>query len=595
MSKIQYVLGGFANDLDYQPSIHKQQIGAPTVHSRLDKIFFELLHLKNSSLDKNKIFCRFLDSLERKVVVFNGSKNEIENQKSCFASCVKTANVIKHQLKGDKSIKAHEQLNHLARRVAGLNYRIEASNGGFDPVDIDPLLQDKIVRLAIEWKSDHPLFFDKNLTDKDKRKIAEVCKYPKFAKILLGDKGLRKTFFVWALRDNGEVRQFIQYPSMTNHLKAVFLASRIGRLGEDILRIEKKERKEGGEEKILSLPFHTVKGVERINIMDESKVIEMNQGWKVKIKQIFDVFAKKNTDFGDFEIFGSTGIDVWNCSQIGRWNHQTKKYDRVDLSQENWWNELPVLEEITKTDLERKYNTELAEGEWLVCGKASRQTADLDFNGQHGFLEVAIPTPSGTYRIYPFGNFAEKFPATTVELLYFLANTVKGKISYPDENFFYLQRQQASYPIPLSVDEGKRLMQKIGEDLIRASKGYLVFQLASENCAFWAQQALDVLQDTKSVPNLYKMKVIHTTPKDPLFGKLFPIVRKLPEKVGLLILKSVDIIFGSWRGVTILHKGNKIFKSHMSSQSRDEGFAYQPGFLHEQIIKKRLKGVISFG
>lgn len=404
-------------------------------------------------------------------------------------------------------------------------------------------------------------------------------------------------FFSWALLYNSGVRQFVEFPSTSASIKSCYLAARVGRFGGQMFAFEKRVNPDNGTlEKVVSLPFH-INGekIEYVSILDESKEIKLYKGWQLSIKKIIDIFASKNKEIGDLEFFESTGITVWNSHKLGRWNHETKSYDLADLTASDWVEKFPVLQRVTRKELENKYKVSLAPHEWLVCGKSTRETPDLDLAGQHGFLELAIPDKEDpdTYRVYPFGCFAVKFPNTAWELLKFLGATIRAAVAYPDENFFYAHRQHAAYPIPLTPDEGQDLLRRIQFDLIRARFGHLVFQFASENCAYWAQSVLDSIN--KPIPALYKIPAVQSEPKHFFLGSVFYMIKRVPDSMRPLLFKGLDLCLASWRGVTIIENGQRVHKSHLRSESRKHLVVYQPGRLHQQIEKGELKGVIFTG
>lgn len=604
MQKIDATLQTFVDDLQHPPSPQAKSLQShlPLKLKKITELFRK--QDENWEFNRGKTFCHLLDKLERKPVVFGGDDTEMNQQNACFSSYFAVAIAVKNLLVPSSHPKAQGLINEIARRVAGLQYRMEVVNGGLGKTEKDEAAEQKLQEFAIAWKKSQPLFADKTLTDKDKRKISEVCAYPKIVSILLADKILRKVFFAWALKDNGGVSQFVEFPSTCARVKAVLIAPRVGRLGENLLRIEKKDieskpgepQNSGKQEKVLTLPFYTnAKVVERISILDESKEIEMYGGWRLTIRKIFEVFAKKNDRVGDFEMFESRGIDVWNSHELGRWNVSTKRYDHIDLTVDDWWKAIPVMKEETKQELEARYQVSLAPGQWLVCFKASRATPDLDVDGQHGFREIAIPNEKGTYDLYPFGNFPPIFPDSTLKTALFLANTVRSRIACPDENVFYSHRQMAAYPVPCSEEEGLKMMKAIQLDAQKAKSGDIVFQFAGKNCAYWAGRGTSVLDNGHLIPNLYEMPLAMARPGNPLLKVLFSGIRKAPARMQPHLFRGLDICFGSFRGVTIEVDGKKVRESHMTGECRTKSVMFQPGLLHEQILAGEIPGVVYYG
>lgn len=541
---------------------------------------------------------RLFDEIEKVPTLFSLDQAKTSDQRKIYQACLKTADTAISNLSCSKTHKIKTQLANLIQRVAALQYRIEAPNGGLDGglrcLPVDPILTERLSAAAIEWKKNHPLIIRKDLTTREIKKLEEASTYPQFADVVLANRPLQEAFFSWTLRDNNGVSQFVQFPATCSRIKSTYLASRVGRLGGTMFPIQKKE-KEGLQviEKVVSLPFFIRNKIEYISLLDESQEVQLNNGWRLTIHQIFQIFSKKNKEVGNLEFFESTGIANWNSQELGPWNPVTYSYDRIDLTQDQWWKSLPVLEEISKERLESRIGESITDQEWVAWAKSARTTPDMDLQGRHGYVEVAIPTGNGTYAIYPFGNFASSFPHTILELVLFITNTVKGKISYPDENFFYSHRQQAAHPMKLTQDQGHILMKTFQKELIKARFGNVIFQFGGENCAFWAQRVLNSID--KNMPNFYKLDFLQSTPLDPVLGRLFKFFRMVPEVLRNSVIKAADILLGSGRTIEVFENHTRVYKSHKQSSPRNECVIYQPGYLHRQIEEGKIKGFLSTG
>lgn len=539
-----------------------------------------------------KTFCNYMDFVEKTPVVFSGITEIADKQSKLFAEILRAAEVVKSTLDQSNSRAVNKQALLLAQKVAAFRYRIEGVNGGKDISDVDGKLFDKITDLASRWKGKMPLFTDKQVTPHELLKIARACQYADFCSVLLADKSLQDRFFSWSLRDNMDVDHFIQFPATTARVKAAFLATRLGRLCSDMFRLNKVPVNEGLQ-KVLELPFDIGDRVKYINILDESAEVNLHGTWMLTIKKILDEFSSKNKAVGDFEMFKSTGITIWNAFELGRWNPAMKHYDHVDLTKTEWWLDLPILEELKKEELEHKYEVTLKEGQWLVCAKAGRQSPDLDLNNTHGFLELAIPTENGNYRTFPFGNFASPFPQSVQELILFIGDTREGKISYPDENVFYSHRQIASLPIVISEKQGRQIMRSIQKDLIKSRFGINIFQFAGDNCACWAQTKLE--DSGEAIPNIYKIKFSKSEPHNPALALLFNAVKIAPLALQPKLFGGLYTLFGGWRTYEVFENGKRVYKCQYDSTSCKEATLYHPGNLHELILNGKLKGVVTTG
>lgn len=542
-----------------------------------------------------KDYTSAIDKFEKIPVLFNASTELLQEQKAIADRFIHLRRSIKPLLAQSQNPILKRSWAELTTRTAALQYRLEEENGGLDKGDPDEVLAYALAQAAIKWKLKDDMMVDKGLSQAHIDKLITASCYPKFAKATLADKKLLDRFFTWALRDNNGVDQFVQFPSISGRVKSSFIGARVGRFGGTMFKIEKtaaNENESGVQQKVITLPFYINHKTEQVSILDESREVDLS-GWRLTIKQVMTIFSKKNREIGNLEYFGTRGIANWNSHQLGTWDPATGKFTTIDATADNWWEQLPVLEELSKEELEARYNVQLEEGEWLACAKSSRSTPDQDVDGRHGYVEVSIPTKEGNYRVFPFGNFAAHFPHGVIELLGFLVATVVAKIAYPDENNFYSQRQQASYPIKLLEEEGEALMHKIQIDIIKAKHNFMIFQFGAQNCAYWAQKILHAVRD--NLPNFFKIPVVESDPQNTFLKGLFKAVRASPKMLQNKIVYRVERILGSSQGMNVYWPGGTVFQSHRTSKVSKDKVMYQPGLLHQQIQDKELEGTVTYG
>lgn len=545
--------------------------------------------------DIGKAFCNALDKLEKQPVVFGTSLKTIEDQKKIGQEYFIAAKAVEMLLNKSDCPQVKTQLDILALRVIALKYRLEAIHGGLDR-SFDKELFDQVLSLAAKWKSTLTLSPGAMLTDRDVEKIAEACTYPEFAKLLIRNEELQHYFFSWSIRENNGVRQFVEFPATVVQIKRSLLSARISRFGGHMFALEK--RLIAGmpltTEKIVTLPFHINNKVEHINILDSSREIEFSGKMRLTVAKIFEIFAEKKTEPGNLEFFGSVGITNWNSYELGSWNQELNEYERIDLSKAEWWKELPVFEELSKDEVEKRYGIELRPGEWVVMVKASRETPDLDFADQHGFLEVLIPTENGKYQLFPFGIYPELFPTSCWKKLIFLTSTAIAKLSYPDENGVFSHRQMAIHPHKKSEQQAKKVMSKIQKDLLKAREGNLILQFGYENCACWADSTMKA-DETQKQKNFFNIHMLKAEPANFFIKGIFDVFRKAPVSWQPNLIRFLDWSFGSSRGKTIIEDGKPVFKSMRLHPNRNKQIIFHPGYLHRQIEEGSIKGVLTFG
>lgn len=500
---------------------------------------------------------------------------------------------IKRQIKASpfkKYASVSEQLAKLTQRIIGLQARLQGLNGR-EKIDLHQISDELFIPLlenAYDWKIGSPLNSGRTFTARDLDVIETACRYPKFAHQLLRDTNLRESFFKWAMHEGNNVDIFIQYPSTAARLTACMISNKIGRLGGQHLAITEQDGKQ-----VVTLPFLTDRKVEHISILDESKKVRMNLGWEVKIRKIFEVFANKNDRVGDFEFLGE-GILNWNVHKLGSWDPQKGTYTCIDLEKPNWWEQLPIFEVLSKEAVCQRYEVELKEGEWVAGPRASRETATFDIDKTHGYLEFAMPRPDGTYGIYYMGKFAELFPIETLEILAFIGNTVPAKISYPDDNAFYSNRQQVMVPYVLTPEQGQKFIEIIRCDLEQARIGNMVFQFAWESCAHWPQSVLDRTMGYE-LANFYRMPLFQATPSNPFMGTAFSFMRNAPEFLQPALFRGLELMLSTGRGREVVVDGKKVHRSLLDTPFSKQRLLHHPAYLHWQVEQGLLKGKISYG
>lgn len=361
----------------------------------------------------------------------------------------------------------------LARRLIALQYRLEKRNGGLNPVETQPDILKELLHLAFDWKKQQVLIEEKTVTPVELEKLREAARYPEFTELMLGLIELRNEFFTWIIRDGNSVAPFIQYPSTTKKLIDVGLNGRIGRMGGKDLQIFTQRGF-----KYLGLRMNG----KLTNILDDRQVVEFSEGYKLNVREIFEIFRNKNTKSGNLEMMAD-GLVNWCPHKLARWDAQNKVYRPIDINQPKWWEQMPLLEELTLDEAQNRYGFGLDGTNWIAAAAATRGYANLDVDQTHAFLEVVMPVGNGNYRIYYFGKFAEVFHASFMENFLTFCQTVPAVVSMPDENIFYTNRQFKRESFFLDSHEGLRLMDLIRKDIVNVRKRNFVYQITSENCA----------------------------------------------------------------------------------------------------------------
>lgn len=508
------------------------------------------------------------NKLERIPIVLDGE------QPIDFHAYVEAARVLCEQLKEYSP----ETANRLEQQRLALQYRLESLKRS----NSDKSLLEILKKSALDWKNNQSIMTDKTLNREELERLEEVSTYEDFTHLLLKDSILRYAFFEWILRDKNPVAPFIQYPFITSRIVESALNGRIGRLGGTHLQILKSNSL-----KILALMMEG----RFVSLLNEEQRVTFRGDYELTIREIFEIFKNKQYKVGNLE-FMEEGIVNWNVHHLGYWDAATKMLRKIDFEREIWWNQLPIFERLTRRNASRRYGINLDGIQWVVAARATRGTPTLDYDKTHAFMEVAIPQEDGSYAIYDFGKFAYQFPSSFFNSLLTFCLNMHATIAYPDENIFYSHRQHGCYPFQINPSQGRRLMDLVKRDMIKAREYNLVFQIESENCAKWLFEKLTAILGDK-LPNMFKMSLMKTEPVG-FVGACFNILRKLriPELIQFRMLTWVHIPFGSGVGTRISENGTLVVKTLESHDFWQTSIVYLPAFLIEQIEKGIIKTLI---
>lgn len=195
-------------------------------------------------------FATILDKLETIPVRFSAA------QTIDYSGYLAAAEAIVERITESKNKSAINAKMQLLRRIVALRYRLEAVNGGLDREEAFPSDILELTMQAKIWKQGETIFHHQQLSYQDTEKLLETARYRRFTALLLSNTSLRSSYFTYALRDCQDIDFFIQFPALQQLLQISNLQGRIGRMGCDSLKIERRPIDVGdGVEKIVTLPF----------------------------------------------------------------------------------------------------------------------------------------------------------------------------------------------------------------------------------------------------------------------------------------------------------------------------------------------------
>jgi hypothetical protein len=468
--------------------------------------------------------------------------------------------------------------NRFIVKTLAIQYRLEAINGGKDPVSVQPAKVNLLKALVRDWKASQELITVKSLTEDELYQLQAASQYPEFVEILIKDESVRGNFFLWIVRDGNEAKVFIEYPHLCEKIVAANLSARIGRINRSDLKIQKIAGHENGVfEKIVTLPFE---GVEH-SILNGDHEILFQGNYRLTVSEIFEVFSNKNLRVGDLEYL-ALGVTNWNCHKWAFWNADKCDYQTVDLSHRQWWKQLPIFEVITKNEAEKRYNKVIDGTSWCVAASATRGSATLDFENTHALLEIAIPFADGRYAVYDFGKFATQYPATFFEGVSIFCHNLQATVSYPDENVFYSHRQQMYHAFVVDENKGLALMNLLKKDMFKGRENNFVYQIESDNCAKWVQEHIEAIVGCENVPDMFRMHLLDTEPLGPV-SMIFAWIKNLPQCMQTRVMTFCHLFLGATKKTWILENGKHVCKSLTRHEFWKTGEVFLPAFLHKKL------------
>lgn len=462
-------------------------------------------------------------------------------------------------------------LKELMRHRVGFEYRFGLKNGGASRLLMGYVEFRLLIEMASQWKKKQSYFRLDFLTQHDEDHLKLASQYPLFVDLILEFPDLRNQFFNWIIRDNNPADVFIEFPAIADLIIHSDLSYRLGRIG-DLLRLEKI-----GNERHVTIKFEG----KRESVLNLNKIIEFCGGYRLTVKEVFAIFAKKFYQVGNLEVF-KEGIINWNTFRMGHWDESLHDYVVIDFVQDLWWKHLPLFETLSKPDAENRYEISIDGNQWVVAAHATRRYINLSYERTHALLEVAIPDGDGGYRIFDFGKYGVRFPKNYLEGLKMFTETMRATVMYPDENVYYSFRQHGYYPLLISEEQGKQLMYLIREEIMNCFAGRRVYQIESENCAKWTYEIIEKVVGKGTLPNLYRMPLLDCEPGGAI-QKLFTLIKKLPRRLHAYVITRLHYPIGAWRGIWIKSPHEYIWKSLSNHEFFDSAEVYLPAL----VIQKR--------
>lgn len=572
MFNMKYHLPTFIRELKSETPLRVSLDGDFYIENFIQHSFRRLFKLDQRRLtEAADAFCRQLNSLESISVQFSASQVQEVN----FFLFVEAGQLLLEKMHPYQSRKAVRVRRRLERAVVALLYRLEAENGGYDPVEPDEGLYHQLLHAAQVWKKTLPIFPEKRLDAVEKSQLRDASRYPYFAQLVLQDCELAEEFFLWALRDRIEIRPFVEYPHHQWKINRYALNGRLARLGGHDLVVQKVECGNAFE-KQLTLPFEGVP----TSILDENKSVLFRGNYGMTIREVFEIFDYKRIEAGNLE-YMADGIINWNAHHLGYWDADLNDYVRVDVEKEFWWEDLPVLDRLTLQQARERYGKHITGKEWNLALISTRVSQDLDFENSHAYTSISAPQEDGSYVVYTLGKFTFTFPETLIQALLNIGETAEATVAYPDENVFYTHRRKTHYSYAISEREAQRYFASVKKDILLSREGNLIYQIESENCAKWSYEKIISALGRHRVPEIYTMPFLDSEPHG-VMEKVFEILKSLPSKWQIPVTTAIHFLLGGYKGRLIIENGKATWKSLTHHDFWGNTVIFHPSMLYKQ-------------
>ena len=454
--------------------------------------------------------------------------------------------------------------DELRGRFCALKYRALSGKGtpSQRPANTPTVLE--LSQKIAAKKAAHPIFKqlppqDQAVTKHELEILEDLVKrYPEMAVIINEDPITLNAFFTYVCHRNIPLDAFIQFPNTITKMSSL-INTRFGHFS-DFLQVKDLEN----GKKQLTIPYRNESGIHRVNILDESAILHLENNVTLTVKELYKHLMQKPMVMGPIEIFPD-GIRLFDSGQYAVGNKH------IDFTQHEWYKNLPAWETLTTDQANAKYGKfihgkPLDGSNWMValCASAKNKgipdatgTLQPDLTDVHGYKVVLIPTGDGKYNLIPFGKIPKKAPdlRSTTEIYNFLADTSIAEIQY-DMNYFTESRLHGMVCCSLPKMHGEYYMNNIlGRDMQAGRNENLIFQFSDHNCTEWVISCWNELRQkfpdgNYPLPN-HLISILKTTPSNPLLKPFIAQLRLLSPKIRKIFMTVTLLLLRATRGQTI--------------------------------------------
>ncbi len=422
-------------------------------------------------------------------------------------------------------------------------------------------------------------------------KIDSLCKYAKAVDLMKKDRNYREYILKFVFKNTSEncpnaVDIAIQFPTLAKKISASFIDKRIKRLTKTTGLSIKEEIIDNIVTKNVFLRMQKVdeplRNMTRAITFHDKKTQEDRI---LTVDQIFQEFATKDASGTSHFEYTENGIDL--CYP---------KSPVIDFESNTWWTGLPVIETLSRAEVEDKYNVTMAGKKAILALRATREKDPLHVQGNHGWLQIVLPQNDGSFTVHAIGKYAKHFPQGAIQTLLFTFGTHPGLLTTLDENEFYSHREHCIIPKTLTYAQFVRLMDKLKSDLQDSFNDNMVFQAQGQNCSAWVQEVVHAVFGADEhrkhrIPQLFEVPVVETTAPKPIDMvingiRLLETISHHVAKVARLALAT--LLGGAW-SITTTRDGRQIKNSIVTHEPWLRGYLALPALLFSREKQQKLQ------
>lgn len=502
------------------------------------------------------------------------------------------------------SVELRTKRSELERLVIGNKYAAGRENGGLDPrKEPDSQTLAFLEEIATTWKQQEPLATSRILNSLERQQLQQAACYTEWVDLLRGNPSLRKPFLHFCLRDFNPVSVFICYPATADRVKKALLSAQLGyvrRMDSEVFVMQVQTDLSGRQKKVLTLPVYQGENFsrfqpelqQRVSILDMQEKVRFAAGsLEMTIGEIFRQCGERNArEVGiNFSAFGFVNFHPHH----GVWDTTTRKYTTQWETHSDWtWlHQIPPTRLVAHKELVSRYGSETVEKrEFFYKVMSTRQKADLTGVKCHAFLQIWLRMPEREeWKALDIGYYADRFQTGVFDGLSMLCGTLPGRVALVDQNGYYSHRQRAEVVYFPEETEFRALSYKLWQHATNPR----VFQFTGRNCAYSLQKL--VQKASGRDVNYFCMPAEQAKVGIEVLDRVLQFSSRIHRGLRKIVLYTLRKLLWENRGISLRKKGRRKWYSLPEFRNKKGDVLFSPPFLHEQILKGQLSGIVYFG